>query len=98
MNTTSRAGRVAVAQQLRDALRRTGIDDTNETPPAPPGNCGRGPDEACGMIDPEECKVHASPAADDPALLSYAGTLASRKQQLKAARQQGRELRRQILG
>jgi hypothetical protein len=53
------------------------------------GNCGRGPDVACGMIDPEECTVHASSAADDPALLSYAGTRRQAREQLKAARRQG---------
>jgi hypothetical protein len=83
---TTRADRVAVAQQLRAALHRApGDDDTNETPPAPPGNCGRGPEEECGMKNPEQCQVHASPADDDPELLSFAGTLSQRREQLRAA-------------
>jgi hypothetical protein len=89
MNLSTRAGRVAMAHQLRDALRRrTGIDDTNETPPAPPGNCGRKLDEECGMKNPQECVVHADPA-DDPELLSFAGTLSQRREQLRAARRHG---------
>jgi hypothetical protein len=87
--TTTRADRVAMAHQLRATLRRTGIDDTNETPPAPPGNCGRAPDEECGMKDPQECAIHADPTDDDPELLSYAGTLAQRREQLKTARRHG---------
>jgi hypothetical protein len=87
---TSRADRVQRAAQFRAAMRRTGIDDTNPTPPAPPGNCGRGPDQACGMIDPEECKVHASPAdVDDPALLSIAGTRRQARELARAARRHG---------
>jgi hypothetical protein len=87
MNT--RADRIATAQQLRAALRRTGIDDTNETPLAPPGNCGRGPDEECGMKDPQECALHADPTDDDPALLAYAGTRRQAREQLRAARRHG---------
>lgn len=37
-----------------------GVDD-DAAPPT--GNCGRAPDEACGMQDPAECAVHA-PALD----------------------------------
>ena len=37
-------------------------DGANETDPADGGaivgNCGRGPDDACGMTDPGECSVH----------------------------------------
>jgi hypothetical protein len=89
MNASTRADRVQLAGQLRDALRRTGIDDTNETPPAPPGDCGRSADQQRGMINPEECKVHASPVADDPALLKYAGTRRQAREQLRAARRYG---------
>jgi hypothetical protein len=89
MDLSTYSGRIATAHRLRDALRRTGIDNTNETPPTPPRYCGRGPDQECGMIDPQECAIHASPADDDPELLAYAGPLALRKQQLKAARRRG---------
>jgi hypothetical protein len=41
------------------------------------------------MIDPQECAVHADVPADDPALLSIAGTLAQRRAELKARRRHG---------
>jgi hypothetical protein len=92
MNTTStRAGRVQLAEQLRTALRRTpgapGPDDG--ATPGPLGNCGRSSTESCGMIDPQECAVHADVPADDPALLSYSGTLQMRRDALRVARRYG---------
>jgi hypothetical protein len=86
MNLTTRAERMQIAHQLREALRHRAPDDSSPYSEGPRGNCGRGPDEECGMRDPQECEIHAEPANDDPALLNYAGTLASRRQQLKAAR------------
>jgi hypothetical protein len=91
MNTATRAGRVAVAHRLSEAVRRAPGDtrpDASDTP-GPIGDCGRSADSPCGMKDESECQTHADVPADDPALLSYAGTLASRKQQLKAARRRG---------
>jgi hypothetical protein len=88
MNAT-RADRIATAHRLTAALHRTGIDDTNETPPAPRGDCGRDASEPCGMKDESECRTHCGPADDDPALLSFSGTLQQRRQQLKAARRYG---------
>jgi hypothetical protein len=95
MNTSTRTARIATAQQLRDALRRAPGDvrpNYGDTP-APVGDCGRSVDDprGCGMKNENECKTHCSPPDDDPALLSYSGTLASRKQQLKAARRRGLE-------
>jgi hypothetical protein len=90
MSTTTRAGRVAVAHQLREALHRAPGDVRPDADTGGPiGNCGRGPDEECGMKNEEECSVHCSPAADDPALLSYAGTRRQAREQLRAARRQG---------
>ena len=45
-------------------------DGANETDPADGGaivgNCGRDPDDACGMTDPDECSVHGqAPGAPD---------------------------------
>jgi hypothetical protein len=91
MNST-RADRVQRAQQLRAALRRTAIDDTDQTPPAPPGDCGRDKSEPCGMRDKSECRTHADVPDDDPELLNYSGTLHQRRQQLKAARRYGLRL------
>jgi hypothetical protein len=88
----TRADRVQRAAQLLAFLHRTGIDDTDETPPTPPGYCGRGPDEACGMVDPEECRTHCGPPDGDPALLSYSGTLQQRRAQLRLARRHGLRL------
>jgi hypothetical protein len=89
MNTSTRADRIATAHRLRDALRRA----PGDIPPnseGPRGNCGRTEEGAsCGMIDPQECQIHADPDDDDPALLSYAGTLAQRREQLRAARRHG---------
>jgi hypothetical protein len=83
---STRDDRIAIALRLSNALRRTAIDDTNETPPVPPGYCGRGPDEACGMIDREECRTHYTPPDNGPALLSIAGTRAQAREELKARR------------
>jgi hypothetical protein len=88
MDTSTRADRIAAAQQLRAALRRAPSDDAPDGE-GPRGNCGREESEECGMRNPQECEVHALPADNDPELLSYAGPLASRKQQLKAARRYG---------
>lgn len=91
MNTTTRASRVAVAHQLREALRRAPGDVRPDPDTAGPvGNCGRGPDEECGMKNPEECAMHCSPPTDDPALLGIAGTRAQAREQLRAARRYGR--------
>jgi hypothetical protein len=94
MNTTY-ADRVATAIQLRSALHRMpgnvlpapGPDDG--AMPGPIGHCGRGSEEACGMIDPQECQVHADPPPGDPATLAYAGTASMRRQALRDARRQG---------
>jgi hypothetical protein len=89
MDTSTRASRVATAQQLRAALHRAPGDVRPDADPGGPiGNCGRDPEAECGMKNPEECSVHCSPPDNDPELLSYAGPLTSRKQQLKAARRQ----------
>jgi hypothetical protein len=90
---TSRADRVQLAAQLRAALHRTPAPGPGDgATPGPIGNCGRGPDEECGMKDPAECAVHADPAPNDPGLLAFAGTLASRREQLKRARRHGLRL------
>jgi hypothetical protein len=86
MNTATRAGRIAVAHRLSNAMRRTAIDDTNETPPAPPGDCGRDKSEPCGMKDENECRTHCGPLDGDPETLGFAGTLSQRREQLRAAR------------
>jgi hypothetical protein len=85
MDTSTRAGRIAVAHRLSEALRRAPDADAG----GPIGNCGRGSDEECGMKNEQECSVHCDPAADGPALLSYTGTLAQRREQLRLARRQG---------
>jgi hypothetical protein len=91
MDTSTYAGRVATAHQLRAALHRAPGDTrpNDSDTPGPVGNCGRGPDEECGMRNPQECEVHAFPVDDDPALLNFAGTLQQRREQLRAARRQG---------
>ena len=91
MDTSTRADRIAVAHQLRAALRRMpgNVRSDPDTETTPRGNCGRSADQECGMRNPEECEVHCSPSDDDPALLSCSGTLVSRRQQLKAARRYG---------
>jgi hypothetical protein len=87
MDTSTRAGRIAAALRLAEALRRAPGDIRPDADTGGPiGNCGRDPEAECGMKNPEECSVHCSPPDNDPELLSYAGPLASRKQQLKAAR------------
>jgi hypothetical protein len=90
MDTSTYAGRVATAHQLRDALRRAPGDvrpvaDTG----GPIGDCGRPADQKCGMLDPAECKTHCDVPDGDPETMNYAGTLAQRREQLKAARRQG---------
>src|ERR1700738_1612785 len=87
MDTSTRAARIATAHQLRAALHRAPGDTrpNDGDTPGPQGNCGRGPNEECGMKDPQECAVHADPADDDPELLSFAGTLSQRREQLRAA-------------
>jgi hypothetical protein len=95
METSTRAGRIAVAHRLSEALRRMpgavlpAPGPNDGATPGPIGNCGRDATDSCGMIDPEECAVHCSPADDDPALLSFGGTLQQRREQLKAARRRG---------
>ena len=90
MDTSTRAGRVATAHQLREALRHRALADDPQAA-GPPGDCGRPIDDprGCGMKLESECRTHASPAADDPALLSYAGTRRQGRQQLRAARRYG---------
>jgi hypothetical protein len=90
MDTSTRADRIATAQRLRAALRRAPGDVRPDADTGGPiGNCGRGPDEPCGMKDENECAVHCNPEDDDPELLSFAGTLSGRREQLKAARRRG---------
>jgi hypothetical protein len=87
MNITTRAERMQIAHQLREAARRRASD--NPQPGGPIGDCGRTEGETCGMIDPSECRTHAEPDDDDPELLSFAGTLSQRREQLRAARRHG---------
>ena len=92
MNT--RADRVATALRLSAALRMPGNVLPAPGPgdgavPGPIGNCGRDATESCGMVDPQECQVHADPAPGDPETLNYAGTAAMRRQALRDARRQG---------
>ena len=65
MNTDTRADRIAEAHRLSAALHRA----PGDIPPnseGPRGNCGRTEEGAsCGMIDPQECQIHADPADDD---------------------------------
>jgi|HubBroStandDraft_6_1064221.scaffolds.fasta_scaffold636553_2 hypothetical protein len=90
MDTSTYAGRIATAHQLRAALHRAPGDIRPDADTGGPiGNCGRDPEAECGMKNPEECSVHCSPPDNDPELLSYAGTLSQRREQLRAARRQG---------
>ena len=75
MNITTRAERMQIAHQLREAARRRASD--NPQPGGPIGDCG-----------PSECR-HAEPDDDDPEFLSFAGTLSQRREQLRAARRHG---------
>jgi hypothetical protein len=84
----TRADRIATAPRLLAELKSLRSTADEPRPGGPIGDCGRTEGEKCGMIDPQECRTHADPAGDDPALLNYAGPLTSRKQQLKAARRQ----------
>jgi hypothetical protein len=88
---SSRADRVQLAAQLRNALHRmpAAPGPADGATPGPFGYCGRGPDEECGMIDPQECAVHCDVPDGDPETMAFAGTLASRKRQLKLARRYG---------
>jgi hypothetical protein len=88
MDTSTRAGRIAVAHRLSEALRRAPGNLPDPQAEGPRGDCGRDSSETCGMIDPSECRTHADVPDGDPALLGLSGTLTSRKQQLKAARRQ----------
>ena len=89
MDTSTRAARIAVARQLTEALRRAPAPGPGDgATPGPIGDCGRDSTGSCGMIDPQECAVHADPAADDPALLAISGTRRQARQCLKAARRQ----------
>jgi hypothetical protein len=89
MNTSSYADRVAGAQQLRAALRMPTPGPNDGAVPGPIGHCGRDPSEACGMIDPQECAVHADVPDNDPELLSIAGTRAQAREELKLRRRYG---------
>jgi hypothetical protein len=93
MDTSTYAGRVATAHQLRNELHRA----PGDIPPnseGPRGNCGRTEEGgSCGMIDPQECQIHADVPDGDPETMAFAGTLQERRRQLRAARRQG--LRRQ---
>jgi hypothetical protein len=86
----STAARIATVQQLRNALRRAPAPGPNDgAVPGPIGNCGRDSTKSCGMIDPQECAVHADPAPSDPEALAFAGTRLQRLRQLKDSRRQG---------
>jgi hypothetical protein len=91
MDTSTRAGRIAVAHRLSEALRRTPSDTRPDAgdAPGPIGDCGRDAAAECGMKDSAECRTHADPADDDPELLSFAGTLTQRRELLRAARRRG---------
>jgi hypothetical protein len=90
MDTSTRAARIVVAHRLGEALRRAPGDIRPDADTGGPiGNCGRDPEAECGMKNPEECSVHCSPAADDPALLAIAGTRRQAREQLRAMRRHG---------
>jgi hypothetical protein len=91
MNTTTRAERMQIAHQLREAMRHRAPGDVRPDADTggPIGNCGRGPDEECGMKDENECAVHCNPEDGDPETMAFAGTLQQRREQLKAARRRG---------
>jgi hypothetical protein len=92
MNTT-RDDRIAIALRLSTALHRMpgnvlpAPGPGDGATPGPIGHCGRDATESCGMIDPQECQVHADVPADDPELLSISGTRAQARAELKARRQ-----------
>ena len=89
MDTSTRAGRIAAALRLAEALRRAPGDIRPDADTGGPiGNCGRGPDEECGMKNEQECAVHCNPEDGDPETMNYSGTLQQRREQLKAARRQ----------
>jgi hypothetical protein len=88
MDTSTRSDRIATAQKLRAALRRT-PGDSPSTGDQPRGDCGRDPSEECGMKDESECRTHCGPADDDPETMAFAGTSQQRREQLRAARRQG---------
>jgi hypothetical protein len=91
MDTSTRAGRIATAQQLRAALHRAPGDvrpNAGDTP-GPIGDCGRSADSPCGMKEESECRTHAGVPDNDPELLNIAGTRAQAREQLRAARRYG---------
>jgi hypothetical protein len=90
MDTTTRAGRIAVAHRLSEALRRAPGDiPPGDSEGRPIGDCGRSTDSPCGMVDRSECKTHADVPDGDPETMAFAGTLQQRKRQLKTARRYG---------
>ena len=72
----SMAGKPRVPGQTRRVPVRRDPGATEEDPTAggaTVGNCGRGPDDQCGMTDPSECSVHGGARAepdDDTKLLA----------------------------
>jgi hypothetical protein len=90
MDLATRAGREQYALHLREAMRRRAPGDIPPNSEGPRGNCGRTEEGAsCGMIDPQECQIHADVPDDDPETMAFAGTLQQRREQLKAARRYG---------
>jgi hypothetical protein len=92
MNTSTYAGRVQLAQQLRAALyRMPAPGPADGATPGPIGDCGRPVDDprGCGMKLESECRTHCDVPDGDPATLNYSGTLQMRREQLRTARRQG---------
>ena len=56
--------RLAVKNRRAPVRRDDGsAEDDSTSGGAVVGNCGRGPDEECGMKDPDECSVHGGAAS-----------------------------------
>jgi hypothetical protein len=93
MDLTTRSGRMQYALGLLAELKspRRAPGDIAPNSESPPGDCGRPIDDprGCGMKDESECRTHADVSADDPAILSIAGTRRQAREQLRAARRQG---------
>ncbi len=62
------SGKPRVSGQTGRVLVRRDDGDATEDDPtsggAIVGNCGRAPDDQCGMTDPSECSVHGGARAD----------------------------------
>jgi HK97 family phage prohead protease len=70
LRTAAKEPSMAVTPRVAGKTRRVPVrreDGAGEDDPtsggAVVGNCGRGPDDACGMKDPDECSVHGGTAA-----------------------------------